>query len=47
MKDLQHNEIKKYNLFADYPNALTPEEKEIIDIENLYWHDFFIDKCND
>ena len=32
---------KIYNLFADYPNNLTPEEKEIFDKENPYWCDFF------
>ncbi len=38
---------KTYNLFADYPNSLTLEEKEIFDRENPYWRNFFIDRCND
>lgn len=32
---------KIYNLFADYPHNLTPEEKEIFDKENPYWRNFF------
>lgn len=32
---------KKFNLFADYPHNLTPEEKEIFDNENPYWKNFF------
>lgn len=32
---------KVYNLFADYPHALTQEEKSIFDKENPYWADFF------
>lgn len=28
---------KVFNLFRDYPTALTPEEKEIFDQENPYW----------
>lgn len=32
---------KIYNLFADYPHNLTPEEKEIFDKENPHWCDFF------
>lgn len=35
---------KVYNLFADYPWALTKEEKEIFDKENPYWCDFFKDR---
>ena len=35
---------KTYNLFADYPHALTPEEKAIFDKENPYWADFFKDR---
>lgn len=35
---------KEYNLFRDYPQALTKEEKEIFDSENPYWRDFFKDK---
>lgn len=30
-----------YNLFRDYPQALSPEEKEIFDQENPYWKEFF------
>ena len=32
---------KIYNLFADYPQNLTQEEKEIFDKENPFWRDFF------
>ena len=30
-----------YNLFEDYPQNLTKEEKEIFDSENSYWKNFF------
>lgn len=33
---------KIYNLFSDYPNQLTPEEKKIFDEENPFWKKFFI-----
>ena len=32
---------KQYNLFADYPEKLKPEEKDIFDRENPYWAEFF------
>lgn len=32
---------KQFNLFRDYPQALTDEEKEIFDNENPYWANFF------
>ena len=35
---------KIYNLFADYPHNLTPDEKAIFDKENPYWFDFFSDR---
>jgi len=34
----------EFNLFADYPYKLTPEQKEIFDKENPYWVAFFIDR---
>ena len=33
-----------FNLFADYPHKLTPEQKKIFDKENPYWADFFKDR---
>lgn len=35
---------KRFNMFADYPNKLSKEEKEIFDKENPYWAEFFIDR---
>ena len=35
---------KTFNMFADYPRALTKEQKPIFDAENPYWKDFFKDR---
>lgn len=35
---------KTFNMFADYPHALTKEQKEIFDAENSYWKGFFKDR---
>ena len=33
-----------FNLFADYPYKLTPEQKAVFDRENPRWADFFKDR---
>lgn len=33
-----------FNLFADYPWKLTPEQRLIFDRENPYWVEFFKDR---
>ncbi|SCY69970.1 hypothetical protein SAMN02910292_02565 [Lachnospiraceae bacterium XBB2008] len=35
---------KQYNLFADYPYNMTPEEVVIFDRENPFWAYFFRDR---
>lgn len=35
------DEKKVYNLFKDYPDKFTNEEKRIFDKENPYWAKFF------
>lgn len=32
---------KVFNLFEDYPNALTKEQKAVFDRENPYWKEYF------
>lgn len=33
-----------FNLFRDYPCALTPEQKRLFDEANPYWVDYFKDR---
>lgn len=33
-----------FNMFADYPHKLTPEQKAIFDRENPFWADYFSDR---
>ena len=35
---------KIYNLFADYPHNMMPEEVAIFNRENPYWREFFKDR---
>ena len=38
------DKVHTFNMFADYPHKLTPEQKKIFDRENPYWADFFKDR---
>lgn len=33
-----------FNLFRDYPHALTTEQKQVFDELNPYWKEFFKDR---
>lgn len=35
------DKVTYFNLFRDYPHALTPEQKAIFDKENPFWQTFF------
>ena len=35
---------KSFNMFRDYPHALTAEQKKIFDEENPEWKEFFSDR---
>lgn len=35
---------KNYNLFQDYPHALTKKQLKIFDQENPFWAEFFEDR---
>ena len=35
---------RQFNMFADYPHALTAEQKRIFDSENPFWAEFFSDR---
>ena len=36
--------VQIFNLFKDYPNALTPEQKQAFDEANPFWANFFRDR---
>jgi hypothetical protein len=38
------DKMKEFNLFQDYPYALTEEQKKMFDSENPFWADFFKDR---
>ncbi len=35
---------KVYNMYRDYPHAMTPEEVRIFDRENPFWAEYFKDR---
>ena len=38
------DKMKIFNMFRDYPQALTKEEKAVFDRENPFWAEFFKDR---
>ena len=34
------DKVHTFNMFADYPHKVTPEQKKIVDRANPYWADF-------
>ena len=38
------DKVHEFNLFQDYPDKLTAEQKAIFDREQPYWADFFKDR---
>ena len=42
---ISFDKVVVFNLWIDYPNKLTKEQKEIFDKENPYWAKFFSDRC--
>ena len=38
------DKVTEYNLFRDYPDKLTAEQKRIFDAENPYWVNYFKDR---
>lgn len=43
--DVSFDKKKILNLWQDYPENFTKEEKELFDKENPYWANFFRDRC--
>lgn len=41
------DKIKEYNLFADFPHNMKPEEVKIFVSENPYWAGFFADRLEE
>lgn len=36
-----------FNLFQDFPDRLSPKEYVTFCMENLYWKNYFLDRCLD
>ena len=44
--EFSFDQKKVYNLFRDYPGAMTPEEVKIFDRENPFWAEYFAERRN-
>ena len=44
LHEFSFDKKKVFNLFQDYPYALTADQKAIFDQENPNWADFFADR---
>ena len=42
--EFSFDKVTVYNLFQDYPNKLTSEQKAVFDKENPYWAGYFRDR---